>query len=65
MFRARVFFFRKTVSVQVWCSVYVHCSSYKTVCPDACIYTLYRTCTYNRHPEDEPSGSKYVADIIN
>ena len=24
---------------------------------------LYHTCTYNRLPEDEPSGSKHVEDI--
>ena len=23
----------------------------------------YRSCIYNRHPEDEPSGSKHVEDI--
>ena len=27
--------------------------------------TLYHTCMYNRHPEDEPSGSKHLEDIIN
>ena len=25
---------------------------------------FYHTCTYNRFPEDEPSGSKYVAVIV-
>ena len=24
---------------------------------------LYHTCTYNRHPEDEPTGSKHVEGI--
>ena len=28
-------------------------------------YALYHTCIYNRLPEDEPSGSKHVADTIN
>jgi len=23
------------------------------------------TCMYNHHPEDEPSGTKHVEDIIN
>jgi len=25
---------------------------------------LYHTCTYNRLPEDEPSGSKHVEDMV-
>jgi len=25
---------------------------------------LYHTCTYSRLPEDEPSGSKHVEDIV-
>jgi len=25
---------------------------------------LYHTCTYNRLPEDEPSGSKHVEEIL-
>jgi len=25
---------------------------------------LYHSCTYNRLPEDEPSGSKHVEDIV-
>ena len=25
---------------------------------------FYHTCTYNRLPEDEPSGSKHVEDIV-
>ena len=28
------------------------------------VNTLYHICTYNRLPEDEPSGSKHVEDII-
>ena len=28
------------------------------------INKLYQTCTYNRLPEDEPSGSKHVEDIV-
>ena len=27
------------------------------------VNTLYPTCTYNRLPDDEPSGSKHVEDI--
>ena len=25
---------------------------------------LYRNCTYNRLPEDDPSGSKHVEDVV-
>jgi len=38
---------------------------YKEICYDACSHErtiLYNTYTYNRLPEDEPSGSKHVED---
>ena len=34
-------------------------------CQETFYYTLYHNCTYNLLPEDEPSGSKHVEDIIN
>ena len=40
-----------------------HSSTYKTAYTVG-MYTLYHTCSYNRLPEDEPSGSKRVDDII-
>jgi hypothetical protein len=42
------------------------CSTYKTAYTVACQHTTpYHNCTYSRLPEDEPSGSKHVEDIVN
>jgi len=40
-----------------------HSSTYKNAYSNVC--TTHHTCTYNRLPEDEPSGLKHVEDIKN
>jgi len=45
---------------QSWWKYRTHSSTNKTSYTDC--NTLYHTCTYNRLPEDEPSGSKHVED---
>jgi hypothetical protein len=39
--------------------------TYKTADTVGTSNILYRDCTHNRLPEDEPSGSKHVKDVIN
>jgi len=39
-------------------------STYKTAYTTACKQKLCHACTYNRHPEDEPSGSKHIENIV-
>jgi len=69
MFRTRGFIFRKTVlPTCVVLFVYMPTVSALWHLQD-CLYRwlvnrLYHTCTYNRLPEDKPSSSKHVEDIV-
>jgi len=67
MFRTRGFIFGMTVVRTGMVSFLFTCSglrslvgAYTTLCKPK----LYHTCTYNRLPEDEPSGSKHVEEIL-
>jgi hypothetical protein len=68
MFRTRGFIFRKTVK-RTGMVKYVYMPTVQAVLYVDCLYRwfvnkLYHTGTYNRHPENEPSGSKHVADEV-
>ena len=69
MFRTRGFIFRKTVlSMCIVLFVYMPTVSALSHLQDYLyrwyVNKLYHTCTYNRLPEDEPSSSKHVEDIV-
>jgi hypothetical protein len=69
MFRTRGFVFKKTVlPTCVVLFVYIPTVSalyHLQECFNRWhVNKLYRTCTYNRPPEDEPSSSKHVEDIV-
>jgi len=69
MFRTRGFIFRKTV-LPTCMVLFVYMPTVAALYRlQDCLYRwhvnkLYHTCTYNRLPEDEPSGSKHVEDMV-
>jgi hypothetical protein len=50
---------QRQLYIQVWYNL-LTCSSRSTLQ----VHKLYHNCTYNHLPEDEPSGSEQVEDII-
>jgi len=67
MFRTRGFIFRMTVVRTGIVQFLFTCTgmsslvgAYTTLCKPK----LYHTCMYNLLPEDEPSGSKHVEEIV-